>query len=211
MVALTRETNSRGAYFHTLTLNSHGSCSGGVPLPGEANCGTMYNAIVDTYQYSIYVLESSTSGRLTYFMPPLNLIPLLLLRPLRLVLPSEDVRRIRIVVLKATHAPFVALIWLYEQGLQIISRLPASSVKMSSMSRSPRPISGHYVDGPRPGIARTPTKAVTPRASRAASDRGLRHLSVSSTGEVSEMMALVQSLSAKVDDLTAMIAGQQTA
>jgi hypothetical protein len=83
---------------------------------------------------SIYVLESSSSRRLTYFMPPLvsapntsrqlfdalltdscqNLIPLLCIRPLRLVLSAEALRRVRIGLLKVTHLPFVAIILAYE-------------------------------------------------------------------------------------------------
>ncbi|KAK5121466.1 hypothetical protein LTR85_005299 [Meristemomyces frigidus] len=59
--------------------------------------------------YAVYVLEASTSNRLTYFIPPLNLVPLVL-RPLRLVLPAERLRAVRIFLLKATHFPFVALI-----------------------------------------------------------------------------------------------------
>ncbi|KAL1969166.1 hypothetical protein VTN77DRAFT_420 [Rasamsonia byssochlamydoides] len=66
------------------------------------------------FQLSIYVLESSSSRRLTYFMPPLNLIPLLFLRPLRLALSAEALRRLRIVLLKITHLPFVAIILAYE-------------------------------------------------------------------------------------------------
>jgi len=42
-----------------------------------------------------------------------NLIPLCL-RPLRLVLPSERMRSARIVLLKATHLPFIAAIFAYE-------------------------------------------------------------------------------------------------
>ncbi|KAH9874687.1 hypothetical protein IAQ61_003877 [Plenodomus lingam] len=64
--------------------------------------------------YSVYVLEASSSNRLTYFLPPLNLIPLII-RPLRLFLPSERLREVRIVLLKATHVPFVGAIWVYEQ------------------------------------------------------------------------------------------------
>jgi hypothetical protein len=80
---------------------------------------------------AIYVLESSNSRRLTYFMPPLvsgiffflsgifpdfpqNLIPLLCIRPMRLFLSAGTVRRVRIILLRATHLPFVALIWAYE-------------------------------------------------------------------------------------------------
>ncbi|KAJ6129233.1 hypothetical protein N7512_002013 [Penicillium capsulatum] len=66
------------------------------------------------FQLSVYVLESSNSRRLTYFMPPLNLIPLLCIRPMRLFLSAETVRRVRIVLLRATHLPFVMLIWAYE-------------------------------------------------------------------------------------------------
>ncbi|KAK1914535.1 hypothetical protein P3342_010524 [Pyrenophora teres f. teres] len=64
--------------------------------------------------YSVYVLEASSSKRLTYFLPPLNLIPLVI-RPLRLILPSERLRGARIVLLKATHLPFVFAIWAFEQ------------------------------------------------------------------------------------------------
>ncbi|KAJ5239035.1 hypothetical protein N7468_003654 [Penicillium chermesinum] len=79
------------------------------------------------FQLSIYVLESSNSRRLTYFMPPLNtaltanpkirtqnLIPLLCIRPMRLILSAGTVRRVRIVLLRATHLPFVMMIWAYE-------------------------------------------------------------------------------------------------
>lgn len=43
-----------------------------------------------------------------------NLIPLCI-RPFRLFLPSERLRGARIVLLKATHLPFVFAIWCYEQ------------------------------------------------------------------------------------------------
>ena len=43
-----------------------------------------------------------------------NLIPLLLFRPLRLWIPSEQIRSARIVLLKITHAPCIASIWIYE-------------------------------------------------------------------------------------------------
>ncbi|KAJ5178635.1 uncharacterized protein N7500_001334 [Penicillium coprophilum] len=70
------------------------------------------------FQLAIYVLESSNSRRLTYFMPPLNLIPLLCIRPMRLFLSAGTVRRVRIILLRATHLPFVAMIWAYESKWQ---------------------------------------------------------------------------------------------
>jgi hypothetical protein len=67
------------------------------------------------FVYSVYVLEASTSNHLTHFYPPLNLIPLVLIRPLRLCLPASHLRRTRILVLKITHAPIVGCIWLFER------------------------------------------------------------------------------------------------
>lgn len=67
------------------------------------------------YVYSVYVLEASTSNRLTHFYPPFNLIALVIFRPLRLFLPSDDkFRHGRILLLKATHLPIVGVIQLYE-------------------------------------------------------------------------------------------------
>ena len=42
------------------------------------------------------------------------MIPLGLLRPLRLCLPAEKIRSARIILLKATHWPYVAAIYVYE-------------------------------------------------------------------------------------------------
>lgn len=67
------------------------------------------------FVYSVYVLEASTSNRLTHFYPPLNLIPLILIRPLRLFFPSEKLRAARIILLKVTHAPIVGAIWVFEK------------------------------------------------------------------------------------------------
>lgn len=67
------------------------------------------------YVYSVYVLEASTSNRLTHFYPPFNLIALLIFRPLRLFFPSNNtIRAGRIFLLKATHLPIVGAIMLYE-------------------------------------------------------------------------------------------------
>ncbi|KAK0666692.1 hypothetical protein QBC41DRAFT_280428 [Cercophora samala] len=67
------------------------------------------------YVYSVYVLEASTSNRLTHFYPPFNLLAVLIFRPLRLFLPSDNkFRAARILLLKATHLPIVAAIEFYE-------------------------------------------------------------------------------------------------
>ncbi|OOG00663.1 hypothetical protein ASPCADRAFT_125672 [Aspergillus carbonarius ITEM 5010] len=96
------------------------------------------------FQLSIYVLESSNSRRLTYFMPPLNLIPLLCIRPMRLFLPAEHIRRVRIVLLRATHLPFVTLIWAYESSRRYVSRRNSQfpPTATTTATGSSRPTSG---------------------------------------------------------------------
>ncbi|KAG5916690.1 hypothetical protein E4U42_007554 [Claviceps africana] len=67
------------------------------------------------YVYSVYVLEASTSNRLTHFYPPFNLIALVIFRPMRFMFPSRGKFRAgRIVLLRATHMPLVGAIQLYE-------------------------------------------------------------------------------------------------
>ncbi|RBR17879.1 uncharacterized protein FIESC28_06318 [Fusarium coffeatum] len=67
------------------------------------------------YVYSVYVLEASTSNRLTHFYPPFNLLALVIFRPWRLIFSADERFRVgRIMLLKATHWPIVSIIKLYE-------------------------------------------------------------------------------------------------
>ncbi|RAH76309.1 hypothetical protein BO86DRAFT_423259 [Aspergillus japonicus CBS 114.51] len=100
------------------------------------------------FQLSIYVLESSNSRRLTYFMPPLNLIPLLCIRPMRLFLSAEHIRRVRIVLLRATHLPFVALIWAYESSRRYVSRRNSQFPPTATTGGSSRPTSSFQAGFP---------------------------------------------------------------
>ncbi|KAM0202788.1 hypothetical protein ACHAPA_000783 [Fusarium lateritium] len=68
------------------------------------------------YVYSVYVLEASTSNRLTHFFPPFNLLALVIIRPWRLFFTADEKFRAgRIMLLKATHWPIVSIIRLYER------------------------------------------------------------------------------------------------
>ncbi|EXJ74919.1 uncharacterized protein A1O5_01615 [Cladophialophora psammophila CBS 110553] len=166
------------------------------------------------FQYSIYVLESSTSRRLTYFMPPLNLFPLIVLRPLRLVLPSEEVRRIRIFVLKATHIPFVALIWAYENSRTMISRTHPTFSRAPHFTSRPLSAGRLSLEGAR-DFVKSPTtrRALNETSITVTPDMAAASTTKSALGAVTtdnmELIALVQKLSEQVDGLTAMVAGQQ--
>lgn len=85
------------------------------------------------YVYSVYVLEASTSSRLTHFLPPFNLIALVFFRPWRIVFPKDDrFRHSRVVVLKITHAPVVGIIMLYEWVLRRIKGIHYSTSEKSA-------------------------------------------------------------------------------
>lgn len=67
------------------------------------------------YFYSVYVLEASTSSRLTHFYPPFNLIALVFFRPWQIIFSRDDrFRHGRVIALKITHFPIVGLIYAYE-------------------------------------------------------------------------------------------------
>lgn len=67
------------------------------------------------YVYAVYILEASTSNRLTHFFPPFNLLSFVIFRPWAVLFPkSPAIRTGRIALLKITHLPIVALIKVYE-------------------------------------------------------------------------------------------------
>ncbi|KAL6710073.1 hypothetical protein ACN47E_009864 [Coniothyrium glycines] len=150
--------------------------------------------------YSVYVLEASSSNRLTYFLPPLNLIPLGL-RPFRLCLPSDHLRSARIVLLKATHLPFVGAIWLYEQLADARKRdsrlMSFSGPQTSTPSRRPPrlPVNSPRLlmaDGPGKGY---PLLRPQTKSGLADSDTQLRNLVLKLSTQVEELTAMVSQLS----------------
>ncbi|XMA18137.1 hypothetical protein WAI453_010928 [Rhynchosporium graminicola] len=172
------------------------------------------------FVYSVYVLEASTSNRLTHFYPPLNLIPLVLIRPLRLFLSSDDLRRTRIVMLKVTHSPIVGAIWLFEKthekvyggasdfssigpGLARLTTDSTSSKKHQPFlaSRSRKRNSEHFVNTPAEDGSHSPTHETSPKGKK----------EEESTLVVSNIMLeeQVQDLSQKIAELTALIMASQ--
>jgi hypothetical protein len=163
------------------------------------------------YVYSVYVLEASTSNRLTHFYPPLNLLPLILIRPLRLLFHSDNLRGVRIVLLKTTHAPIVGAIMLYEK---LHNRIYGTHHTFAGQigpgaantRRIPRPVLGnrdsmHGVPPPR-----TNTK---PRP-ESASEPGLMKVwkaAVGTNGQ-EDLQRKVDDLSAKIEELTALLMAQ---
>lgn len=123
------------------------------------------------FVYSIYVLEASTSNRLTHFYPPLNLIPLIFIRPLRLFASSEKLRKTRIGLLKYTHFPIVGIIMFYESIQERLTTLDAS-LSTAWVSRE----SQSQVGKPSPFLSK-----------RAATNSSRHLLELGTEGEVSDL------------------------
>ena len=139
------------------------------------------------YVQSLKQVKASASRRLTYYFPPLvcifctaqsprqrhfqKLLPLLLFRPLRLCVPSEQMRSARIVLLKITHAPYIAAIWLYEELHTLSSHWQYSNSRQQRVRSAKR---GVHTSMPMPrskfrsksdmSMPKTPTSAKRPTA-----------------------------------------------
>lgn len=84
-------------------------------------------------------------SKLTQFYLPLNLLPLMLLRPLRLVLLTDTLRRARI----QTHISLVSVIWAFERGSD---RLRWRTASLAALARSRTPLSAPIVDDVGPAV-----------------------------------------------------------
>lgn len=187
------------------------------------------------YVYSVYVLEASTSNRLTHFYPPFNLLALVIFRPLRLFLPSDNkFRAARILLLKATHFPIVGAIMLYEtirghvvddefagfKGPANPPTAPTASGEtprrkasrarvrpMSSSSQQQRPQSMSALE---PFPAPPPGRVVSGRQSRLSLPSGaMDAATVDDMEPPTEIDVKISILSAKIDKLTDVILALQ--
>jgi hypothetical protein len=162
------------------------------------------------FVYSVYVLEASTSNRLTHFYPPFNLLALVIFRPLRLFLPSDNkFRGARIVLLKATHLPIVGAIRLFElirgsvvytddfAGFSGPPRTGSSGTpKKPAAARPPmasRPSGASWRNSPRPVSA----SDLIPRLQRAGEDTDV--------DAPSDTDVRIAELSVKIDKLTELV------
>lgn len=181
------------------------------------------------FVYSIYVLEASTSNRLTHFYPPFNLLALVIFRPLRLFLPSDDkFRRARIILLKATHLPIVFIIAIYEwiRGTSLkgatysaVKAPPhgapiASPAMMRRMAGPRREMRGrrsvtslqsgdHQAHQARPGMSSLERRNQARQAEEAQED-------ATYTERATDVEVRIADLAAKIDRLTELVIAMQT-
>ncbi|KAJ6447170.1 Guanine nucleotide-binding protein negative regulator 1 [Purpureocillium lavendulum] len=155
------------------------------------------------YVYSVYVLEASTSNRLTHFYPPFNLIALVIFRPLRLVFPRDDkFRQGRIILLKVTHLPIVGAIQLYELVRRRVSGAGTFKGPKEAARRRPRtlvrPTSGQH------------NRQLWPASPRFGSRSAERQREVDEFMDApSAVEVQISELTSKIDKLTAVVVALQ--
>ncbi|KAF1846615.1 uncharacterized protein K460DRAFT_127029 [Cucurbitaria berberidis CBS 394.84] len=140
------------------------------------------------------------------WVPNRNLIPLCL-RPFRLIVPSERLRSARIVLLKATHVPFVGAIWAYEQLAQahdcqkdtMFFSGPRTPVPRKKLPRLP-------INSPRLLMADAQAAPNTPGRGQHAS---WPHTTAGLTESDAQLKTLVLKLMTQVEELTAMVSQLQ--
>ena len=157
------------------------------------------------YVYSVYVLEASTSNRLTHFYPPLNLIPLIVLRPLRVCFSAETIRGWRIALLKFTHLPFVFLIWACESISEWYFGAPTTTFRKIGPNSEPTPKAVHGQTRAPPFL---PARRNTHRYTGPTTPITRGSTGRSEEGRNEGLEAKVDELSAKIAELTAMILAQ---
>ncbi|KAI0433622.1 ion transporter [Xylaria sp. FL1042] len=160
------------------------------------------------YVYSVYVLEASTSNRLTHFYPPFNLLALIIFRPLRLFASGSTLRHGRIILLRATHAPIVALIQTYEWVASKLNLASTNSFRgphQDSLKRHvapppSRPQSDYrpHMPSPRPPSSEMMNK-----------HKWQNHPEDEASDEPTDVEARIAALSAKIDRLTELVVALQ--
>lgn len=138
-----------------------------------------------------------------------NLISLCF-RPLRLCFPAESVRSARILVLKATHLPFVAIIWAYENSQQYVRNARRAPALLSSGGGAPTPAAaGGRKRYSALNIAQPFERQHRQQHYATSSDNNPRPPIAGFADSVADLMALVEKLSSQVDELTSIVTSQK--
>ncbi|MCJ1339466.1 hypothetical protein MMC09_004756 [Bachmanniomyces sp. S44760] len=151
------------------------------------------------FQYSVFVLEASASRRLTYYFPPLNLLPLVFFRPLRLCVPADRMRSARITLLKATHLPYVIAIWAYETVSRYVYHEKDSGETRTLSQKRPM-FEGRVSSSRKAGLSALRSRSEvslvgTPTADARPKSAGPNH-------DLSDLKQIIHQLSRQVDELS---------
>lgn len=136
-----------------------------------------------------------------------------MLRPLRLIVPPQQLRNTRIVLLKATHWPFVLALLAYERGRVWVHdrRRAGSSVGSKRLSRNAssslrRPLSRKTLSTTRP-----PPLGHQPRPSRSTAVAAADETPPAASETMEGLHAAVANLSTQVEQLSMMMMARTSA
>ncbi|KAJ5102382.1 hypothetical protein NUU61_004604 [Penicillium alfredii] len=131
---------------------------------------------------------------------------------MRLFLSAGTTRRVRIVLLRATHLPFVSLIWIYEACRHFLHRQnsrfnPRSMAHNRNSSREPS--ASRCQDPHHPSVGEA--HRLGPGKDRLNTDQHTARESIEQAGRVQleDMVAAVERLRAQVERMETTIAVQQ--
>jgi hypothetical protein len=145
-----------------------------------------------------------------------NLIALIL-RPLRLCIPPDQLRRMRIILLKTTHAPFVGAIRLYEGSMTMLKGASAQRESSKSSLKGPSTMSSRLIKRhssmpmkrPLTAPSQTDNGTMTHKNTAESASRNTASEAMSHAMDTDETQRMLRALVAKVDHLTALVEQNQ--
>lgn len=118
-------------------------------------------------------------------------------------MPAEQLRSVRIVLLKVTHFPYVAAIWAFEHASRYLSRHDKSWIAKSEPTLHKRP----FLASPTNTSRKVKPGALSSRSEASLGKMTNAHARPNASGadevsDLKQMMGMIAKLSAQVDELT---------
>lgn len=112
---------------------------------------------------------------------------------MRLFLSAGTVRRVRIVLLRATHLPFVALIWAYESKWRHLKRTTIQLPPMSARGQgTSEPTESRCRDPHHPSVVET--NRLGPGKAPSVDQQAVRELEMGQVGQVPQLADLIDTI-----------------
>lgn len=134
-----------------------------------------------------------------------NLIPLVFIRPLRLCIRGEQLRRARIALLKATHLPYIAAIWAYERTNRYLSSTSESWQYTSRSQKRPLVRSQVQVRHRASLYPARSTRSDASLCAKTPANEG-RFNGARDLDSLAEVKRMIEQLSTQVEELSRMVA-----
>ena len=119
-------------------------------------------------------------------------------------MPAEQLRSVRIMLLKVTHFPYVAAIWVFERASRYMSREDKSWIAKSEPRLHKRPFIASPINVPRKAKqAALSSRSEASLAKMADADARPNASRTDEVSDLKQMMGMISKLSGQVTELTA--------